>query len=232
MTQHAEVPGASFTGHERAFREGRFLRVVNYHNTPEADTEKVRAELRSLAERFDPVTLEDLDAFRATGEWHKSRPGIIPVFYEGYRNNAEVAAPLAEEAGLAGWFFICTAFLDVPVAEQFDYANAHNIDLVPEDREGDRLAMTWDQVADLSTRHVVTPHTASHASAASLETDEAIRYEVLEPKRRMDEVTGQDAACTAFLWGTPFGTNPRVDAAVREAGYRYQFSNTMVQYLG
>ncbi|MFG3101408.1 polysaccharide deacetylase family protein [Streptomyces sp. NPDC048182] len=223
---------AAFTVHERAFREGRFLRVVNYHNTPHADTEKVRAELKALAAEFDPVTLADLDAFRTTGRWHKSRPGVIPVFYEGYRNNAEVAAPLAEEAGLTAWFFVCTAFLDVPVADQYDYANAHNIDLVPEDRRGERLAMTWDEVAGLSTRHVVTPHTASHASAASLTTEEAIRAEVLEPKRRLDEVTGQDSACTAFLWGTPYGPHPRVDAAVREAGYRYQFSNTMVQHLG
>ncbi|MEU6441715.1 polysaccharide deacetylase family protein [Streptomyces sp. NPDC047046] len=222
----------SFAGQEQALRSGQYVRVVNYHNTPHADTEKIRGELAELARHFAPVDLEDLDRFRATGRWHKERPGVIPVFYEGYRNNAEVAGPLAEEVGLTAWFFICTAFLDVPVAEQYDYANAHNIDLVAEDREGDRLAMTWDDVAALSRRHVVTPHTASHAEAAGLLTDEDLEREIFAPKRRMDEVTGQNAPATAFLWGTPFGAHPRVDEALREAGYRYQFGNTMIQYLG
>lgn len=222
----------SFSGQEQALRSGQFLRVVNYHNTPHADTEKIRGELRSLAEHFAPVTLADLDLFRSTGNWHKDRPGIIPVFYEGYRNNAEVAAPLAEEVGLTAWFFLCTAFLDVPVPQQFDYANAHHIDLVEENRAGDRLAMTWDEVAALSRRHVVTPHTANHAEAASLRTDADLEREIFEPKRRMDAVTGQDAPATAFLWGTPYGAHPDVDAALREAGYRYQFGNTMIQHLG
>ncbi|MGE6737229.1 polysaccharide deacetylase family protein, partial [Streptomyces sp. NPDC059900] len=190
----------SFSGQEQALRSGQYLRVVNYHNTPHADTDKIRGELKTLAEHFSAVTLEDLDQFRTTGRWHKSRPGVIPVFYEGYRNNAEVAAPLAEEAGLTAWFFICTAFLDVPVADQYDYANAHNIDLVQENAKGERLAMTWDDVAELSRRHVVTPHTANHAEAASLHTGADLEREIFEPKRRMDEVTGQDAACTAFLW--------------------------------
>ncbi|MEW2165674.1 polysaccharide deacetylase family protein [Streptomyces sp. NPDC007084] len=222
----------SFAGQEAGLRSGQYLRVVNYHNTPHADVEKIRAELGELARHFAPVTLDDLDRFRTTGHWHKDRPGIIPVFYEGYRNNAEVAGPLAEEAGLTAWFFICTAFLDVSVAEQFDYANAHNIDLVEEDRSGDRLAMTWDDVATLSRRHVVTPHTANHAEAASLRTAADLEREIFAPKRRMDEVTGQDAASTAFLWGTPYGANPLVDSALRDAGYRYQFGNTMIQHLG
>ncbi|MFE2374707.1 polysaccharide deacetylase family protein [Streptomyces sp. NPDC059398] len=222
----------SFSAQEKALRSGQYIRVVNYHNTPHADTGKIRGELRELADHFAPVTLGDLDLFRSTGRWHKDRPGVIPVFYEGYRNNAEVAGPLAEEMGLTAWFFICTAFLDVPVAQQYAYANAHNIDLVEEDRDGDRLAMTWDDVAALSRRHVVTPHTANHAEAASLNTDEELEREIFAPKRRMDEVTGQSAPATAFLWGTPFGANPVVDAALREAGYRYQFGNTMIQYLG
>lgn len=222
----------SFSGQEEALRTGRYIRVVNYHNTPHADTEKIRGELAALAASFSSVTLDDLDLFRSTGHWHKDRPGVIPVFYEGYRNNAEVAAPLAEEAGLTAWFFICTAFLDVPVEEQFDYANAHDIDLVQENRKGERLAMTWEDVAALSRRHVVTPHTANHAEAAALRTEADLEREIFEPKRRMDAVTGQDAACTAFLWGTPYGANPAVDAALRQAGYRYQFGNTMIQYLG
>ncbi|GJF34613.1 hypothetical protein KNE206_73130 [Kitasatospora sp. NE20-6] len=222
----------SFADEARAFAEGRFLRVVNYHNTPAADGEQLEAELAAYAERYAPVGLDDLDRFRTTGLWHKDRPGLIPVFYEGYRNNAEVAAPLAEKAGLTAWFFIATGFLDVPVAEQYDFAEAHEIDLVPEDVRGERLAMTWDQVAALGERHVVTPHTACHEETANIVTPEDFEREIFAPKRRMDAVTGQSAACFAFLRGTSRGHSADHDAALRDAGYRYLFSNTMVQHLG
>lgn len=224
--------GVSIAEQTRAFAEGRFLRVVNYHNTPAADAAALEAELASYAERFAPVTLQDLDDFRTTGEWHKDKPGLLPVFYEGYRNNAEVAAPLAEKAGLTAWFFIATAFLDVPVAEQYDFAEAHSIGLVEEDVRGERLAMTWDQVGELSERHVVTPHTATHEQISRIVTPEDFEREIFAPKRRMDAVTGQSAALCAFLKGTPLGRSAPHDQALRDAGYRYLVSNTMVQHLG
>jgi hypothetical protein len=47
----------------------------------------------------------------------------------------------------------------------------------------------------------------------------------------MDAVTGQSAPAMAWLHGSPYGTSPRHDAAVREAGYRYLISNTMLHRL-
>ncbi len=44
-------------------------------------------------------------------------PVFYPVFYEGYRNSIEVAAEVCDELGLTG-VFVCTGFVDCPVAEQ------------------------------------------------------------------------------------------------------------------
>lgn len=232
--EHGADAGAaetSFAGLTAALAQGRFLRVVNYHNTPAADGEQLEAELARYGERYAPVSLADLDRFRTTGRWHKDRPGIIPVFYEGYRNNAEVAAPLAEKAGLIAWFPIITDFLDVPVAEQYGYAEAHDIGLVPEDVRGERLAMTWEQVGELGERHVVTPHTANHRATEEIVTPEDFEREIFAPKRRMDEVTGQSAALFAFLHGTARAHSPQHAQALEDAGYRYLISNTMIQHL-
>src|SRR4029077_13741922 len=89
-------------------------------------------------------------------------PGLIPVFYEGYRNSATVAAPSCERVGLTGWFPVATQFISTPVAQQEAFARAHWISLVEEDLRGERIAMTWDEVATLSRRHEIYPHTASH----------------------------------------------------------------------
>lgn len=213
------------------YAAGRYIRVLNYHSTPAGGGPGLERELEHLAERFDPVALEDLDRLFDTGRWGKSRPGVLPVFYEGYRNNAEVAAPILDRVGLTGWFMVVTGFVDCPVEHQEAFARSHWIGLVDEDLRGERLAMTWDDVADLSRRHVVTPHTASHEGLDTLTTPADLWREVAEPKARMDAVTGRSAPAFTWLHGSSYGRSPTHDAAVRAAGYRYLFSNTMIQRI-
>lgn len=221
----------TFDAHQRAYRQGRLIRVVNYHNTPHATADVLSRELAEYAEHFSSVTLEDLDALFETGEWHKDKPGFLPVFYEGYRNSATVAAPACDRLGLTGWFPVATGFIDTPVEHQEAYARSHSIGLVEEDARGGRIAMSWDEVAELSRRHVVTPHTASHAGLESVLDENDLEREVFEPKRRLEAVTGQTAPAFVWLHGSSFGRSPLHDDAVVAAGYRYQISNTMIQRL-
>ncbi|MEU6674245.1 polysaccharide deacetylase family protein [Streptomyces sp. NPDC046925] len=230
--QLSSDPGISADSTEADLRAGHFLRVVNYHNTPAGWKDELVAELRGYKEDFETVDLADLERFARTGVWHKPRPGLLPVFYEGYRDNFDVAAAACEEAGVIGWFFVCTAFVDTPVEAQYDYALAHRIKLVPENPRGERLAMNWAEIGDLHRRgHVVTPHTASHAPARQVLAPEDIEREVIEPKRLMDRATGGSALCTAWLEGSAWTGESAADQALVEAGYRFVFSNTMVQRL-
>ena len=217
--------------HLDAFEAGHFVRLVNYHNTPAGTAPALRAELARLADRFGTVDAEDLDAFFDTGVWPTEKPVFIPVFYEGYANSATVAAPICDELGLTAWFPVCTGFLDCPAPEQEYYARSHYIGLVPEELDSDRLAMTWDDVARLAQRHVVTPHTASHVGINDVSTDDDLEREVLEPKRRIDAITGRSAPAFAWLHGTGYGLSPRHDEALVAAGYRYLIGNSMIHRI-
>lgn len=222
---------ATFDAHADALAGGNHVRVVNFHATPVASAPSLRRELAALAERYAPVGVADLDAFFATGRWPTGRPGVLPVFYEGYREGLEVVAPLLDEVGLTGWFFVCTGWVDTPAADQEAYSYAHHLGATPADAGRDRLAMTWEEIRALAQRHVVTPHTASHAPALAVRSPADVEREVAGPKRRMDEVTGQSAPAFAWLHGSPLGHARLADAAVADAGYRYLFSNTMVQQV-
>lgn len=221
-----------WSGHRELFAGGRYVRVVNYHNTPASGRLALRRELAGFGTALTSIDLAELDSFFATGAWSNPAPGFLPVFYEGYRNNAEVAAAVCEELGITGWFAVCTGFVECPVAEQELFARSHWIELADEEKNGGRLAMTWDEVAELSTRHVVFPHTASHDGIADVVTDEDVFREVVEPKQKMDAVTGQSAAGFSWLFGAPWGSSPRHDQALLDAGYRYLFSNTMISRIG
>jgi hypothetical protein len=221
-----------WSGHRELFAGGRYVRVVNYHNTPASGRAALHQELARFGATFVSIDLAELDRFFATGRWSSNDPGFLPVFYEGYRNGYDVAAPVCQELGISGWFAVCTGFVDCPVTEQELFARSHWIGLAEEEQDGRRLALSWEEVAELSRRHVVFPHTASHDGIADVVTDDDLYREILEPKRKMDAVTGQSAAAFSWLFGSPWGSSPRHDRALVDAGYRYLFSNTMISRIG
>ena len=209
----------TISGIRRAYERGHYIRVVNYHSTPYSTAPALERELASYADQFSSVSVQDLDRFFDSGRWHKDKPGLLPVFYEGYRNSVDVAAPICEALGLTGWFPIATAFVDCPEDSQEAFARSHSITLAEEDTRGGRIAMSWDEVADIATRHVVAPHTAHHEGYDTVFSAEDLRREVLEPKIKLEAVTGRPADAFAWLHGTSYGRSAMHDAAVRDAGY-------------
>ena len=137
------------------------------------------------------------------------------MFYEGYRNSATVAAPLCDEFGLTGWFPIATSFVDCDPEHQEAFARAHWISLVEEDTQGGRIAMSWDEVRDLSSKHVVYPHTAHHEGFDTVCPTTTSRARSSSRSVQLEAVTGQAAPAFVWLHGSSYGHSPRHDAAVR-----------------
>lgn len=225
-------PVVGVAAHREAFAAGGYVRVVNWHNTPRSSRARLRAEIAAYLRHHDPLVPEDLDRLVDTGRWHRDRPGIVLAFYDGYRNGAEVAAPVCEELGVQGWFFPPTAFLDVPVEAQHGYADRHTIGLVEEERQQARVAMTWDELARVAERHVVCAHTANHMPLHEVVDPVLVEREVLEPVRRLTDLTGRTPPAHAFMYGRPYEPDHPAWQALVAAGVRYAISNTAVERIG
>ena len=210
----------------QAFADGKLLRIVNWHNTPESQRGVLKAELSWYLDHYVPLLPEDLDRFTDTGEWHLPKPGFIPVFYDSYLNNATVAAPVCDELGLTAWFFPTTAILDVPPEEQSAYADKHDFTILDEERDQAAYAMTWDDLAVIAKRHVIAAHTANHAAAKDIVTPADVEREITGPIRALTELTGVAPAAFAFLYGTPPDPATPAGRAVLDSGIRYSTTNT------
>jgi hypothetical protein len=211
---------------------GPFLRAVNFHNTPRARRGVYERQILDLGERFAAVDEAGIHALLSGETPSRAAPGVLPVFYEGYRNNYEVALPLLERAGLRGWFFVVTGFVDAPVEDQYAFGRAHHIGLAEDNRPGERCAMTWDELRDVVARgHVAAAHTATHCAVYSVRTPEDVRRELVEPRERLESELEVEVRTLAWLLGAPYGTHPWAEVAAREAGYRLLFSNTKVQRM-
>lgn len=211
--------------HREAFAAGRFLRLVNWHATPAGGRALLKAELSWYLERYVPVLPADLDRFFDTGEWALDRPGFIPAFYDSHLDHATTVAPVCDELGLTAWFFPVSGVLDVPADEQRAWADANDIDLVAGEPEAP-WAMSWDDLAVVSRRHVVAAHTASHASAASITTAADAHREIALPIERLRDLTGRMPPSFAFLYGTPPVVGTVAGDAVIASGVHYATTNT------
>ena len=89
-----------------AFAAGRYVRAVNFHATQRSSARQLKEQLGRLSELFVPVGYDDLLGLVQGGRWPHRRPGVIVNFFDGHRDNLEVAAPILERLGLVGWFFV------------------------------------------------------------------------------------------------------------------------------
>jgi peptidoglycan/xylan/chitin deacetylase (PgdA/CDA1 family) len=211
---------------------GPLLRAVNFHNTSRDRRGEYERQILELGERFAAIDEAGLHALLSGEGTLLSRPAVLPVLYEGYRNNYEVALPLIERAGLRAWFFVVTGFIDAPVEEQCAFARSHYIGLSGNDRPRERCAMTWDELRDVVARgHVVACHTTTHCAASSISTPDDARRELFHSRERLEEELGTEVQTLAWLLGAPYGEHHRADAGVRAAGYRLVFSNAKIQRI-
>jgi peptidoglycan/xylan/chitin deacetylase (PgdA/CDA1 family) len=197
---------------------GPYLRCVNYHSVPPAWADDFARQLVWLREHFVPVGLSDLLELHA-GRWPHARPGILVSFDDGCRTHAEVAAPLLEEHGFVGWFFVTAGFPDVPVAEQAAFAREHAISACSPDGDP-RVALTWDQVRHLDRHHVVGCHTLEHVRLSSDVGEEELRRQIVGGKQRLEEQLGHPVDTFAWVGGEEWSYSAPAARLIAEAGFR------------
>ena len=223
----------------RALAEGRYVRAVNFHATPRRVAGGFEEQMSRLAENFAPVSHEDLMGLVARGEWPHDRPGVVINFFDGFRDNYEVAAPVLDRLGMIGWFFLISGWISSRPKDQRAFADTHLMNLPYDDHdlpEDGRLALSPDEIEDLARRgHVVASHTHDHTTASpAFDPDlspEALAREVAGSKGILENFAGGPARALAWREGTPLGADRRADAALAAAGYGLLFANHAVQHI-
>jgi peptidoglycan/xylan/chitin deacetylase (PgdA/CDA1 family) len=214
----------------KAMATGPIIRAVNFHNTPRPRGAQYEKQIEGLSRSFSSVNENELDAYLATGQWSKAKPGVIIAVYEGYRNGYDVLLPLLDRYQLIGWFFVITGFVKAAPAEQFSFASSHEIDMQTREYADGRYAMSWDELRQIDRRHVVACHTRSHISLAPLDP-QARENEILGAQRDFKENLGHAVRSFASFGGPPYGKNPESDRLMDRAGYQFLFSNLKIQRL-
>ncbi len=162
--------------------------------------DKLRSQLRlftRLGYRFR--TAEDL---LADPETLPPPSGTACVtFDDGLVSDLRVAAPLLEELGIRGSFYVC------PGLWGRQHASING--------DAGRL-MTHDEAAELSARGMeLGSHAMTHSDLRKLD-DATLEAELTESKGAIEDLTGRPCRVIAY----PFGLHDeRVESAAKRAGY-------------
>jgi peptidoglycan/xylan/chitin deacetylase (PgdA/CDA1 family) len=198
-----------------------YLRCLNYHSVIPEWAGAFERQLAWFADRFVPVGPKELTAL-CEGDWPHDRPGLLISFDDGCRTHAEVAAPLLEEHGFVGWFFVPSAFPDVPVAEQWEFARARSLTAWS---DGDpRVALTWDQVRYLDRHHVVGCHTLEHVRLSADLGEAELRRQIIGGKQHLEAQLGHAVDAFAWVGGEEWSFSAQAFRLIAEAGFRASFS--------
>lgn len=206
------------------------LTAINFHNTPRRRFDEYDRQFALIAEHFAPTREDDLAHYLATGRWPTSRPGIVLAFYNGYRNNFDVAYPLLEKHGLVGWFLAASGYVSCPSADQLEFGRTRTLRTMKDEYPDGRYALNWDECRMLDRNHVVGSHTRNH-TRVSLDDTAALEEEIVGSQADFTRELGHPVRSFAWLFGGAYGENPLADVHVDRAGYEFLFSNYKVQRL-
>jgi peptidoglycan/xylan/chitin deacetylase (PgdA/CDA1 family) len=160
-----------------------------------------------LQAKFEIITL--VEAQRRITQGFNPRPSVCVTFDDGYADNLSQALPLLLERRIPFTYFVAWDF----IREQLPFP--HDV------QRGQPLAVNTAEsiraLADLGVE--IGSHTGSHCDLGPMEDPQALRRELVDSKRAIEDFIGHPVRYFAF----PYGQRGNLSAAAfslgRAAGY-------------
>ncbi|MCD6505461.1 polysaccharide deacetylase family protein [Candidatus Poribacteria bacterium] len=180
-----------------------------------ASPQQFERQVRYIAERFTPITFEELGRILDGRSPMPPRP-VIVTFDDGYMDNYLQAFPILKRYGVPATFFIPVGFIGTRKVTWWDL-KAFKRKNARQPREGPEF-MGWEEIEEMAEWGMeFGSHTVSHISLAKA-SDVRIKDELSASKSEMEHRLGREI--TAFAY--PYGEwDERAVKLVREAGFRF-----------
>lgn len=195
----------------RVIYKNSFVRAVNYHDTHLISISNFREQLKFFQNEFtnvNPKNLYDL----MSGHWDQNKPGILLSFDDGLLSHYEVAAPLLEEFGMTGWFFVPAGWI------------INDDETKPRKNGPNGPTMSIGEVRDLVARgHVIGCHTQSHVRLSDDLSTETLEKEVVNARQQLEDILGSPVNSFCWVGGEEFSYSQGAAEKIEKAGYRWSF---------
>jgi peptidoglycan/xylan/chitin deacetylase (PgdA/CDA1 family) len=222
----AVLRGTGMTALSRAVHRSAltpFIRVLYYHDVPPAMSRAFASQLAALKQAFVPASRADLERLLTEGHWPHERPGIIVTFDDGLRSHSEVVAPILDQLGYEGWFFVPVDLITSPAEKHPVLASRHGVLHGCDTARDPRVFMTSGDLVGLSRRHNVGCHTASHVRLSDDLSEAQLQLQIVSAKQRLEAVLGRSVDSFSWVGGEEWAYSP---AAARCIARHFEYAFT------
>ncbi len=180
-----------------------------------ASPREFERQIRYIAERFTPITFEELGRILNGRSLMPPRP-VIVTFDDGYMDNYLQAFPILKRYKVPATFFIPVGFIGTQRITWWDLkAFKRKNGRWP--KKGPRF-MGWKEIEEMAAWGMeFGSHTVSHISLAKA-PDVMIKDELSASKSEMEHRLGRKVMAFAYPYGE---WNERAVELVREAGFSF-----------
>jgi peptidoglycan/xylan/chitin deacetylase (PgdA/CDA1 family) len=200
------------------------LIVLNYHGTQKKFIANFTDQLNFLEKNYEiisPVEFNNL----ITGVKPIKGKKLLLTFDDGIKNN-RLAIEVLNKRNISAYFFVVPAFIDTLEKDQKRYFIQNIRPVINpfiDDDINDFLALSWDDLFEISKEHVLGCHTYSHTMIKDFLDEYDLEKEIIESKKIIESRVGVriDSFCSI---NNTLLTVGKKEKQLVEKNYSYHFT--------
>jgi peptidoglycan/xylan/chitin deacetylase (PgdA/CDA1 family) len=188
---------------------------VTFHDLPPEAIRNFEANVYFLKRSTNVVSLDDFFAGRLSSD----KINVVITFDDGYKSWITHAVPTLKKLRLPATFFVASGFVGLSKKDEAEFMRS-KLRLAPDPLQSTAGLSVEDVRRLVDEGFAVGGHTLNHCNLTEVRDSSQLRYEIVDDKTRLENITGAKIEYFAY----PFGgyQHPELDLTevLRESGYR------------
>jgi len=190
-------------------------RFLAFHDILPEALSQFRANICFLKRHTNVISIDDY----FSGRTLSNKINVVITFDDGYKSWLTCAVPILKEFGLPGIFFITSGFIGLSLEDETEFVRLNLCKTLNNQRISGSLS-TEEVKKIVEEGFTVGGHTLKHRNLGKLEDKAQLRYEIVEDKKRLEEITGAKIEYFAYPSGADFNPKTNLVRILTESGYK------------
>ena len=187
-------------------------KFVVFHDLPPSLIDDFRAKLTYLKENTNVISMDDYVA----GHVSAGKVNVIITFDDGYKSWVTTAMPMLRELELTATFFISSGFVGLTQDAEAEFVQSKL-----KTAQKATGCLTEHDIRTLAEEgFTIGGHTCNHVDLSITESEAGAMQEILEDKRQLESILGQDIHYFAYPFGSDSNAAVDLIGLLKGAGYR------------
>lgn len=200
------------------------LIVLNYHGTQIKFIDNFIYQIHYLKKKYEIITPTQFEELILLKNEVKGKK-VLLTFDDGIKNNLYAINEL-NKLGISVYLFAVPGFINTSKEEQkFFFIRNIRPTIIPEidSRPEDFMALSWDELIEISKNHTIGSHTYSHTMLKNVLDEKKLKEELIQSKTVIENKIGIKVNSFCSINNTLL-TIGKKESEIVQHNYQYHFT--------